>query len=352
MSNLINNSIYIEELAKYSKKITRIEELQNKKIMISGATGMIGSCIIDIIMYQNKTRSLNCSIIALGRNETKAKNRFNDYWNSPFFKFTKCDINKKIIYDGHIDYLIHAASNTHPIAYATDPIGTIATNIIGTNNLLEFASQENISRTIFLSSVEIYGQNKDDVNKFSEDYLGYINSNTLRAGYPESKRAGEALCQAYISQKNIDIIVLRLARVFGPTMLMSDSKASSQFIKSAINGKDIILKSEGTQKYSYIYSLDAAAAILFCLLNGSNGEAYNITNPLCDVTLKSLAEIIADLAHTNIRFELPNNIEASGYSTATKALLNPQKLEHLGFTFQDTLNESLKLTISILKDIK
>lgn len=348
-NSITNNKLYIDELKKYSEKLPNLQELSNKTIMITGATGMIGSCIIDILMLQNKLNDLNCSIIAIGRNTIKAKTRFDEYWNSSTFSFIQADVNKGIEYQKHIDYIIHAASNTHPLAYATDPIGTIETNVIGTNNLLRFASKENVDRFIFLSSVEIYGQNRGDIDEFTENYLGYINCNTLRAGYPESKRVGESLCQAYIKQEGINIVIPRLARVFGPTMLMTDSKALSQFIKNALNKEDIVLKSDGTQLFSYIYSIDAATAIIFCLLNGKNGEAYNISNPMCDTTLKKLAQTLANISQTKLKFEIPSSLEASGYSTATKALLNPQKLINLGYHYNTTLTEALSNTLKILR---
>lgn len=349
---IIDNKTYIAELKKYSKKLYDLNKLHNKTIMITGATGMIGSCIIDILMLQNKLNNLNCHIIAIGRNEKKARMRFHSFWNLKNFAFIQTDVNKQIQYSGKVNYIIHAASNTHPLAYATDPIGTISTNVIGTNNLLKFASQKNIDKFIFLSSVEIYGQNNGDVETFAEDYSGYIDCNTLRAGYPESKRVGEALCQAYIKQKGLNIVIPRLARVFGPTMLMTDTKALSQFIKNSLNKEDIILKSDGKQLFSYIYSIDAAVAILFCLLNGENGEAYNISNPLCNTTLKKLAQILANISKTKVKFATPNKLEASGYSTATKALLNPQKLIELGYYYDVSLIESLTNTLKILKDTR
>ena len=130
-----------------------------------------------------------------------------------------------------VDYILHLASNTHPMQYSTDPIGTVTTNIIGVQNMLDFAVDHNATRFAFASSNEIYGENRGDVEFFNEDYCGYINSNTMRAGYPESKRCGEALCQAYKAQKGLDIVVPRLTRSYGPTMLMSDTKAVSQFIR-------------------------------------------------------------------------------------------------------------------------
>lgn len=154
-------------------------------------------------------------------------------------KFIYCDINNSVA-DLELpaaDYIIHAASNTHPVAYAGDPVGTIAANVIGTDNLLKWASAVKCKRFVFLSSVEVYGENRGDTDKFAEDYMGYIDCNTLRAGYPESKRTGEALCQAYRKQDGMDIVIPRLSRAYGPTMLASDTKAISQFIKKVFRGR-------------------------------------------------------------------------------------------------------------------
>ena len=128
--------------------------------------------------------------------------------------------------------------------------------------MLEFAYSHHALRCVFASSNEIYGENRGDIEKFPESYCGYINCNTLRAGYPESKRCGEALCQAYIQQKGLDIVIPRLTRSYGPTLLKSDTKALSQFLRKALLGEDIVLKSAGTQYYSYLYVADSVSGLL------------------------------------------------------------------------------------------
>lgn len=158
---------------------------------------------------------------------------------------------------------MHGASNTHPFLYSGKPIETILTNVAGTNNLLEFAVKHRCKRFLFLSSVEVYGENRGDCEKFKEDYCGYINSNTMRAGYPESKRTGETLCQAYIKEYGLDSVILRLARCYGPGILQNDSKALSQFIHRAKEKRDIILKSEGKQEFSYVYQADVVDAMCY-----------------------------------------------------------------------------------------
>ena len=269
------------------------------------------------------------------------------------FNFIVHDINLPLddIFPNKIDYIIHLASNTHPVAYATDPIGTVTANIIGTNNLLEYAVNHKTRRFMFASSNEIYGENRGDVEFFDEHYCGYIDSNTLRAGYPESKRCGEALCQAYLKQKDLDVVIPRLTRSYGPTMLMSDTKAISQFIKKGIEGEDIVLKSEGTQYYSYTYMLDAVAGLLTVLLKGDSGNAYNIADESGDIMLKDLASIIAGYADRKVVFELPDDVEKAGYSTATKARLAGSKIRKLGWKPRYNIRDGIIRTIEILKKV-
>lgn len=348
---MIRNQLYLQDLQKAAAQLPDWQLLQDSSILISGATGMIGSYLVDLLMYQNGSMGLNCTVYALGRNAEKAQKRFAPYWNNPCFRFISCDINRSLDLNiSQVDYILHAASNTHPVAYATDPIGTVATNIIGTHNLLEFAANHGTKRFIFASTVEVYGENRGDTEYFTEEYCGHIDCNTLRAGYPESKRAGEALCQAYIKQTGLDIVIPRLSRVYGPTMLMSDTKALSQFIKNSLAGEDIVLKSEGTQFFSYSYVADAVTGILYCLMRGNCGEAYNISDPASDITLRDLAALIAEQAGTKVIFQIPDAVESAGFSKATKAVLDSSKLRGLGWQPKWDIQAGIRTTIQLLKN--
>ena len=350
--NINEVELYNEEIKKYASKDIDWEKLRDKTFLITGATGLIGKFLIDVIMYKNDTDNLNCKIIALGRNESKAKERFANCFNSNLFKFYETDINETItIEEEKLDYILHAASSTHPLQYSNYPISTITANVIGTKNILDLAVKTNASRVLFASSVEIYGENRGDVEAFDESYLGYINCNTLRAGYPESKRTGEALCQAYIKEKGLDIVIPRLSRIFGPTILSTDSKALSQFINKAVNNEDIVLKSEGNQYFSYTYVGDAVTALLYTLFYGINGEAYNVSDDSYDITLKDLASTIAKQVGKEVIFDLPSEEERKGYSTATKAIMVSDKIKKLGWTVEESLDKTLNTTINILKQL-
>lgn len=351
VTELLENPLYQSDITRVSSMDIPWRELEGKRILITGATGMIASVIIDILMKRNKEYGQNIHIHAISRNSQKAKARFGAYWDNPNFTWISCDINQPLPELGSMDFILHAAGNTHPRVYAKEPIETITVNVLGTYNLLKYASNHNCKRFFFFSSVEIYGENRNDIDKFDESYSGYIDCNTLRAGYPEGKRLGEALCNAFASQKGQDFVIGRFSRVYGPTMSAEDSKAVAQFIKKAAAREDIVLKSEGRQLYSYTYVTDAASAALYLLLKGGSKSAVNIADPASDITLRDLAELLAGEAGTRVVFELPDETERAGYSTATKAVLDSTKLEGLGWKAHTPIRQGLSKTIKILNRI-
>lgn len=326
-------------------------KLQNHSLLFTGASGLIGTMLVDVLMAKNEKEQLNCKIYAVGRNEKKAKKRFVDYWENPCFCFVAMDVNKPIQFEENIDYIIHAASNTHPKLYASDPVGSLMTNLEGTYNLLEYGRTHNLKRMLFLSSVEIYGQALHSNDVFDEKYCGYIDCNGVRACYPEGKRAGEALCNAYISKYGLDIVIPRLSRVYGPTMRLDDSKAMSQFLMNGVRGEDIVLKSRGLQKFSYCYVGDVVQGLLYCLLRGKCGEAYNVSDVKTDMLLKDITQYIASLNGHEVVFNLPDADEQKGFSKVTVGVMDSTKLQSLGWRPFDDLKSGIKKTIGILRHL-
>lgn len=300
-----------------------LSELNGKTLLITGGTGMIGKWMIDRLLAD-----ADCRIIVAGRSEEKFRRRFAPNPNLSFFGWDPSHPTPLV--QSNVSYIIHLASNTHPVAYATDPVGTVVMNVTAAKELLDLAVAMK-ARFVYASSVEIYGQNRGDCEKFAEDYCGYIDCNTLRAGYPESKRCGEALCQAYVRQYGLDVVIPRIARVYGPTLLKDDTKALSQFIHNALDGKDIVLKSEGRQYFSYLHVADAVSGILTVMLKGECGHAYNVADEASDIRLRDLAALVAEHCGRKVVFDLPQASESAGFSPATLARLDGSALKALGW---------------------
>jgi nucleoside-diphosphate-sugar epimerase len=347
-----NNELYKNDVEKSGNEPINWEILKNKSILITGASGLIGTFLIDILMYRNNNYHDNITIYAVVRNMEKARRRFHNYLFSPFLKIISHDIQLPFTVTAKIHYVIHGASNTHPEAYSADPINTLLTSILGTNNILKFSIDNNVQKTIFLSTVEIYGENRGDTILFDEGYCGYINCNTARACYPEGKRAGEALCQLYIVAKDLHIVIARCCRVYGPTMADDDSKNIAQFIKNALKNENIVLKSRGNQLFSFCYIADICTAILYLILDGKSGEAYNIANTNSILSLYQIAQIISCIEGKSVVFDIPSKPDNAEFPTATKALLDCKKIKCLGWEAKTNMENGLKKTLAILKSIQ
>lgn len=337
--------LYQEDL-KYILNMSHIDQLKGKRFLITGASGMIGVCLIDALMQYNKSGA-NIFVYAVGRSKERAKDRLGEYYSDDHFLFIEQDVCNPLPSNISVDFIIPLASNTHPVAYSQYPVETIEINIKGAEYALKKA-QECGATLLYPSTVEVYGNARGE-DVFTEDYTGQLNLLNARSCYPESKRLSEALCQSYIAERSADVKIARLSRVFGPTMLMSDTKASSQFILKALHGENIVLKSKGNQFFSYTYVADVVAAMLFVMLRGERGVAYNIANNDCNVYLKDFAQTCAELSDTQVVFDLPSQVEQSGFSIATKAILSAQKLEALGFTCHYAFKNAVERTLNILR---
>ena len=340
-----DNELYIEDINHILSTVSDWNSLSDKTFFITGATGLIGTVLVDALMHANNSHNCNIEIIALTRNIENAKNHFSLYANNSQLKFLQGDVVNKIEVNEPIDYIINLASNTHPGLYSAQPINTIEAIISGTKNILDLAVEKNTKRVINASSVEIYGENRGDVERFTEDYCGYINCNTLRAGYSEGKRLAESLNQAYIAEKGIDVVSARIARSYGPTVLRSDRKAITQFMFNAVNKEDIILKSDGVQRFSYIYVTDVVTAILTLLLRAKAGEAYNISND----EVKKLCEIADILARLGEKRVVVDKQVVEGASVVQVALMDSEKMKRLNWAARYDFEKGLYRTVEIIR---
>jgi nucleoside-diphosphate-sugar epimerase len=346
MAEIRRHPLYQEDLQRILQT-EGISELKHKSFLITGATGLIGVCLIDALMLYNQ-QGADIHIYAVGRNKEKAASRLGAYYDNEFFEFIEQDVRQPLPSSLQVDYIIPLASNTHPLAYSQYPIETIEINVKGAEHALEKAISCGAT-VLYPSSVEVYGNARGE-DVFTEDYTGALNLSTARACYTESKRLSEALCQSYISQRGAKIKIARLSRVFGPTMLMSDSKASSQFLLKALHGEDIVLKSKGEQLFSYPYVADAVSGLLCILLQGENGVPYNIANELCDVRLKDFASICATWTHKDVVFDLPSETEQKGFSVAMRAILDNTRIKGLRWKPQYDIKDAVNRTLNILRE--
>lgn len=329
-----------------------LDFLCGKTLAVTGASGMLGSCLTDLLGVWNENQAAPCRIAAVSRNPEAARARFKRFWTKSWFSFHAQDVCAPL--DGlpeTVDYIIHAASNADPVNMAKYPVDTLMANVLGTRNLLDYGRAHGMERFLFVSSGEVYGQPNGDMDDFAEDYCGGLDLSSPRSCYPEGKRAAEVLCQSYISQYGVDAVIVRPCHLFGPTMTCKDSRAVSEFLRSAAAGRDIVMKSDGLLERSHCYVVDAAAALLLVLRDGKRGEAYNIADERYQMRVREFARRAAGAGGCQVVFENPNEVEQAGYSKSKRMVLDASKVEDLGWRTSDNIPAGIQGTIDILREV-
>lgn len=344
---LLENNMYRSALERVLATVD-LSFLVGKTLLITGATGMLGSCLVDMLTLWDQKQKTSCKILALSRNAGAAQKRF--AINGEMVCVQEQDVRHPLHgLPEQVDYMIHAASNADPAQFAQHPVETLLANVAGTQNLLDYGRSHGMKRFLYVSSGEVYGQPDENLSDFTESYCGPLDLFDPRSCYPEGKRAAEVLCQSYIRQHQIDAVIVRPCHLFGPTMTSQDSRAVSQFLRNAVCNQDIVLKSAGAVERSHCYSLDAAGALLLVLKNGGCGQAYNIADRRYQMTIRQFAEAVAQAGQCRVVFEQPKDSEVKGYSKTNRAVLAEAKIAQLGWSARCEGVSKIEESVAILR---
>lgn len=336
---------YLSDLLSACRNLHEIDVLSYKRILITGATGLICSTLVDLLMVLNTQFGMSIQVYAAGRNSEKMNKRFDHWTNRPECHFFEYDALKPVITDEIFDFVIHGASNANPVAYNTQPVETMMCNLYGIHNIFELAREKKAGRVLYISSSEVYGK-KNDGTAYGESDYNYLDLLNPRACYPSSKRAAETLCASYKKEYGVDFVIVRPGHVYGPTMTDTDSRASSQFPRDVKAGNDIVMKSAGHQLRSYCYVVDCTSAIMTVLLRGVSGEAYNISNACSVVTIREMAKAFAEASGKKVVFKIATADETASYNLMDNSSLTSTKLEALGWRGQYNLLDGVRRTLN------
>lgn len=335
---------YIEDVKDAANVSLPWNKLSGKNILITGATGLIGSCVIDVLMNHDY---IDYHVYASGRNEERIRSLFPDYRKSPFFHFLKYDVTEPLVSTMDFHYIIAAASGANPVIYSTDPVGVMKGNFCGVDNLLAYGTKHNLEKFVYISSGDVYGEGNGCV--FTENYSGYVDPLNLRSCYTSAKRATETLCISYAHQYGVNVSIARPCHTYGPHFTDSDTRVYAQFIRNVLRGENIVMKSRGEQFRSWCYVVDCVNGIMHILLKGSNCEAYNIADNNSNVTIKELAEMIAKIGGRKVVIEMPTEVERIGFNVVSKSVFSLDKLESLGWHVSGSMFDKLRSTIDAIK---
>ncbi len=311
-----------------------LAQIANSTVFVSGATGLLGSQVVKALACFNRLKNTQIKMIALVRSMDKAKKVFGDLLKRGDITLMVGDVNHAISCPGAIDYVIHGASATSSRYFVEKPVETIGTALDGTRNVLEFARDKRVRGMVYLSSLEVYGTPLQTGQRIAEADYGYIDPLSVRSSYSESKRMAECLCVSYAKEYGVPVKVARLSQTFGAGVSYDDGRVFAEFARCAVEGRDIVLHTQGNTVRSYCYSRDAVSAILYILLKGEAAEAYNVTNMDTAISIREMAELVAQtLSHgrSSVVVDIPDDLASFGYNPEMVIRLDAEKLERLGW---------------------
>ncbi len=336
------NKILFQDIQDFARSFKLADELRGTSFVITGATGLIGSTLIHCLLELNR----EIRIVAPVRNKQKAVSMFEDDVDK--IELIECDL---LSFDyneiGTVDYVVHCAAPTSSKFFVDSPVDTFNSIVNGTSVMLEYAKKRPIKGFVYLSSLEVYGSISDGDKLITENVQGYWNPMSVRSSYPVAKRAAETLCCAYAHQYEVPVKVARLTQTTGAGIAKDDNRVIAQFARLAAEGKDIVLHSTGESARPYCYTTDAVSALLYILLRGENGEAYNVANEETYISARGMAEYLKKNFNPNIHIRVELN-ENMGYAPVTKQHLSAEKIESLGWKPQYGLKEIFNRLIEYL----
>lgn len=343
--------LWISDLDETIAILPELEALAEKSIMITGCTGLICSAVVDVLIRWNETHENKIRILAAGRSENKVRTRFNRYAREDWFSVVPYDASStENILTFPCDYIIHGASSASPDKIVKEPVETMLSNFLGIKFLLDYAKEKEIKRVLYISTSEVYGRKEHDRSSQPDEYGG-IDILTPRSSYSIGKCAAETMCVSYYDEYGVESVIVRPGHIYGPTAVESDNRVSSAWAYDVSRGRDIVIKSDGSQVRSYCYCLDSASAIIKVLIKGECVHAYNISNPDSIINIRDMAEILAKSAEVQLKMELPTETEKKGFNPMHNSSLDSRELMALGWKGLFDAERGFSHTVTILKEL-
>lgn len=337
------NRIQEGDIKEFADSFELSEFLAGSSILVTGATGLIGSTLVHCLLALNKGIEITCPV----RNLAKAKDMYGE--EAGRIHFIECGLTEylnNLMYKDIFHYIVHCASPTAGKYMTEHPVETYMLAIDSTHSILEYAKKTKAS-VVYVSSLEYYGQNFDD-KCIDESMQGYVDNTDPRSSYPLGKRAAEYLCVLYAKEFGVNAKVARLTQTFGAGVASDDNRVFAQFSRSVINGTDIVMHSMGESAKPYCYTTDCISAILYILLRGESGEAYNVANSSTYISIREMAEFLRDNFNPSIKVTIEEH-PGMGYAPVTKLNLSMTKLETLGWSPKHDLKEMYEKLITSMK---
>ena len=266
------------------------EELRGNRIFITGATGFIGTWLLESFAYANDRLGLGATAVCLTRDPAAFRLRAPRLAARNDIVLVRGDVRDFAFPPGVFSHVIHAATASAVAIPALEMLDTI---VLGTRRTLEFAVNAKAKKFLLTSSGAVYGRQPPDMSHVPEAFAGAPDLSTPASAYGEGKRVAELLCRIHRRERGIETKVARCFAFVGPHLPLDAHFAVGNFIRDGLAGGEIRVKGDGTANRSYLYTADLMIWLWTILMRGRPGDVYNVGSEQ-ELSIGELAKRVAD----------------------------------------------------------
>lgn len=269
------------------------EELQNKKIFITGGTGFFGCWLLESFAWANDKMDLGASAFVLSRNPATFEKKAPHLYHHKSIKFLKGNITDFVFPRGSFSYLIHCSVYQQNAGQRENSISMTKEMIDGTMRILDFCAKAKVEKMLLVSTGAVYGKAPSHLKNIPEDFPVTLDPTTSKSIYHQVRHIMETLSVIYAEKNDFEAKIARCFSFIGPYLPLNGRFAVSDFILDTFSQNSITVKSDGKAVRSYLYMADLVIWLWTILFKGKNCRPYNVGSEL-PITIREVAEAFAE----------------------------------------------------------
>lgn len=345
----------LNEILDRLRETDYFSRLSGSRILLTGGCGFLGQYFTQLFLRMNREKLVEKPIEVVVVDNFISSDSKTSIIADPRVTYYSKDVSSMtpefLSSEGPFDYVLYAAGIASPQYYMKYPMTTIKIVTQGLQNVIDYATRNELRSLVFFSSSEIYGDPDPKMVPTPETYKGSVSCLGDRACYDESKRLGETMCRVAWQELEIPTRIIRPFNVYGPGSMENDYRALPNFVSRYLSGTPISIYGTGEQTRTFCYVTDAIFGFFRVMMDGENGEPYNVGNPNPEISVLQLLNRIQDVTGHEIEHRVIPHPADYPADEPNRRCPDIRKVSILGYAPRVSIDSGLKRFIDWARDM-
>ena len=289
------HAVRVDTLRQFDRIANDFEALRDAKMLMTGCSGLFGLWLIDLIDVANRELGTRIQMHSLTRCAKTSLSRYPHFATIKDLYFIEADVRAFQLGTLPVTHLIHGATTSASETFHGEQgLAKFATLVDGSRALFSQLPKGSLQSALFLSSGVVYGGHSHDDGGFSEDSALAPQPSNIDAALGHAKRAAEFICHAFAQEKEFLIRVARCFSFSGAGVPLNLHYALGDFLRQASSQHEIIVRSDGEARRSYMHLGDMAIWLVKLLSDPDRKKpgTVNVGSPEA-ISIRELALAVA-----------------------------------------------------------